>query len=97
MSFADIVVADIRLVILKALAEDRGYSMNESVLQEVLGMFGHTVSRDRVKTELRWLEEQGLVEISEVVGVLVAKVTGRGIDVATGAAHVDGVKRPRPR
>lgn len=97
MKFADVVVADIRLVVLKTLAEDQGYSMNESVLQEVLGMFGHTCSRDRVKTELRWLEEQGLVTLAEVVGVLVAKVTSRGVDVATGAARVDGVKRPRPR
>jgi len=97
MSFADVVMADIRLVILKALAEDQGYSMNESVLQEILGMFGHTCSRDRVKTELRWLEEQGLITLNEVVGTLVAKVTGRGVDVSTGAARVDGVKRPRPR
>lgn len=97
MNFADVVVADIRLVILKALAEDQGYSMNESVLQEVLCLFGHTVSRDRVKTELRWLEEQGLVAVDEVAGILVAKVSSRGVDVATGVARVDGVKRPRPR
>lgn len=97
MSFADVVVADIRLVILKALAEDQGYSMNESVIQEVLAMFGHYVSRDRVKTELRWLEEQGLLELADVVGVLVARVSSRGIDVSTGTSRVDGVKRPRPR
>lgn len=97
MSFADVVIADIRLVILKALSEDQGYSMNESVLQEVLLMFGHTVSRDRVKTELRWLEEQRLVTISDVFGVLVAKIGSRGVDVASGASRVDGVKRPRPR
>ncbi|MGE4545828.1 MAG: hypothetical protein AB7D06_17185 [Pedobacter sp.] len=97
MSFADIVIADIRLIILRTLAEDQGYSMNESVLQEVLGMFGHAVSRDRVKTELRWLEEQGLVTVENVVGIMVAKLTPRGADVASGAAKVDGVKRPRPR
>ncbi len=73
MDFADVVVADIRLCVLRILAEDRGYSMNESVLQEVLGIFGHTVSRDRVKTELRWLEEQGLVTVENVVGVMVAR------------------------
>ncbi len=97
MSYADIVIADIRLVILRTLAEDAGYAMNESVLQSVLGQFGHTCSRDRVRTELRWLEEQGLVSIQDVVGVLVARLTSRGADVASGAARVDGVKRPRPR
>ncbi|MFH1984134.1 MAG: ArsR family transcriptional regulator [Pseudomonadota bacterium] len=93
--YADLVTADIRLVMLRTLAEDPGYSLNESVLQEVLAMFGHTISRDRVRTELRWLEEQGLVAVSEVMNVLVGKLTGRGADVASGASHVDGVKRPR--
>ncbi len=97
MNFANIVAADQRLVILRALAEDRGYSMNESVLQQVLDMFGHKESRDRVKAELRWLEEMGLITIENVSGVLVATLTSRGADVASGAAQVDGVKRPRPR
>jgi DNA-binding GntR family transcriptional regulator len=97
MSYADIVMADIRLVILRTLAEDLGYSMNESILQEVLSAFGHNVSRDRVRTELRWLEEQGLVTVNDVVGVLVARLTARGADVASGTARIDGIKRPRPR
>ncbi|AJF07774.1 VpaChn25_0724 family phage protein [Geoalkalibacter subterraneus] len=97
MSFADLVTADIRLVILKALAEDQGYSANESILQEILGLFGHTVTRDRVRTELGWLEEQGLVTVGDTAGIKVARITGRGIDVSTGAARVDGIKRPRPR
>jgi len=97
VNFANIVAADQRLVILRALAEDRGYSMNESVLQQVLDMFGHKESRDRVKAELRWLEEMGLITIENVSGVLVATLTSRGADVASGAAQVDGVKRPRPR
>lgn len=97
MKFADLVAADIRLVILRALSEDPGYSMNESVLQSVLEVFGHTISRDRVRTELRWLEEQGLVTNASVSTVLVARLTPRGVDVASGAARVDGVKRPGPR
>ena len=95
--FADLKTADMRLVILRLLAEDPGYSVNESVLQSVLPEFGHTVSRDRIRTELRWLEEQGLVNNQQITTVLVAKLTGRGVDVANGAARVDGVKRPSPR
>jgi Fe2+ or Zn2+ uptake regulation protein len=97
MSFADVVTADIRLVILKALAENQGYSANESILQEILGLFGHTVTRDRMRTELGWLEEQGLVTVCDAAGIKVARITGRGIEVSTGAARVDGIKRPRPR
>lgn len=98
MAYTDIVTQNIRLVILRSLAEDPGYSHNDSVLQALLGEFGLTCSRDRVRTELRWLEEQGLITINEVAAsVLVARLTPRGADVASGAARVDGVKRPSPR
>lgn len=95
--FTELVDADRRLAILRTLAEDAGYSLNESVLQSCLDALGHNVSRDRVRTDLRWLEEQGLVTLEEVVSVLVATLTGRGADVAAGRAAVPGIKRPRPR
>jgi Fe2+ or Zn2+ uptake regulation protein len=97
MSFAEVVTADIRLVMLRALAEDTGYSHNESVLQSVLEVFGHGISRDRIRTELSWLAEQGLVTLRDAAGYLVATLTGRGGDVAAGRVTVPGVKRPRPR
>ena len=96
MSFADLIAKDIRLVMLRCMAED-GNSLNESMLQTLLDMFGHSVSRDRVRTELRWLEEQGLIQVAEVVDVLVGRLTGRGADVAEGRCRVDGVKCPRPK
>lgn len=95
--FADLMASDLRLVILRLLSEDAGYSMNESLLQTAVAAYGHTVSRDRIRTELRWLEEQGLLAIAEVSTIFVARLTGRGADVASGAARVDGVKRPGPR
>jgi DNA-binding GntR family transcriptional regulator len=93
--FADLIAKDIRLVILRALAED-GYSLNESTLQSVLVQFGHNVSRDRVRTEIGWLAEQGLVTCDDVSGLFVARLTVRGQDVAAGRARIDGVKPPRP-
>ena len=96
-SFPELVNADRRLVILRILEEDEGYSLNESVIQSVLDALGHSVSRDRVRTDLQWLKEQGLVTVAEVVSVLVATLTARGADAATGRAIVPGVKRPRPR
>ena len=95
--FADMMDADRRLVILRILEEDKGYSLNESVIQSVISALGHNVSRDRVRTDLQWLKEQGLVTVAEVVSVLVATLTARGADAATGRAIVPGVKRPRPR
>ena len=95
--FTELVTKDMRLVMLRCMAEDTGYSLNESILQSVLDMFGHTVGRDRVRTEMRWLQEQGLITIDEVAGVLVGKLTGRGADAAQGRCRIDGVKCPRPK
>ena len=94
---ADILVPDIRLVILKALEQDLGYSHNESILHAIVEKFGHKCSRDQVKTQLAWLREQGLVDLEEVAGIYVATITQRGADVATGRANAPGVKRPSPR
>lgn len=97
LSFARLITEDIRLVLLRALQEDSGYSLNESVLHTVLELFGHKVGRDRVRTELAWLAEQGLVVIERVASVDVATITRRGADAAVGRIAVPGVKRPGPR
>jgi len=94
--YADFLSEDRRLVILRILAEMPTYRANSSVLHTVLQQWGHEPSRDQVKTELRWLEEQALVRIDSIDdgSVLLAKLTERGQDVAAGRAKVDGVKRP---
>lgn len=94
--YANYLSEDRRLVILRILAEMPGYRANSSVLYTVLKEWGHEPTRDQVKTELRWLQEQQLVQLDEVDNgsVLLAKVTERGVDVAEGRARVDGVKRP---
>lgn len=88
---------DRRLAILRFLSEDKGYSLNTAMLQEALRAIGHNVSRDEVETQAAWLTEQGLVEVEKVGPVTVAKLTPRGLDCASGAACVPGVKRPGPR
>ena len=95
MSFAEYLRKGVRLVALRVLSETPGFRANSSVLFNLLDQFGHAVTRDQVKTELRWLAEQGLVEVDEAGSVLVAKLTERGQDVAEGRAVVDGVARPR--
>lgn len=94
-SFREVTAADQRLIVLQALEEDPGYSHNEAVLRSVLGNFGHQISRDGLRTELAWLQEQGLITIADAGGIQVARLTARGQDVATGAARVPGVARPR--
>lgn len=94
MSFANFLREDQRLVILRILNELPGYTSNSSVIYGALTRYGHNPSRDQVKTELRWLEDQGLVTVDDIDTVLVARLTERGADVATGRATVPGVKRP---
>lgn len=87
--------ADQRLVMVRLLAEAPGYTLGESMLDEVLEAYGHRVSRDKVRAHLAWLDEQGLVTIERIGEAMIAKLTGRGQDVACGEAEVPGVKRPR--
>ena len=87
---------DRRLVILRMLADSMGYQANAYTIEAVLSDMGHTVSGDQVQTELAWLAEQGLLTMSKVAGVTIAKITQRGADVARGKTVVPGVKRPEP-
>ncbi len=96
MDFDELVTQDIRLVILRLLEEDQNFSLNDSLIQGGLELIGHGVSRDKVRTEIGWLKEQGLVEIKMVGSVTVATLTERGQAIALGRASAPGVKRPGP-
>jgi hypothetical protein len=88
-----------RLIILRLLKEDSAaYTLNDSMLQDGMEIVGQKCSRDRIRTHLGWLREQGLITLKEVFegSVYVATLTSRGLDVACGTAVVPGVKRPRP-
>lgn len=97
MSFATLQNEHIRLTILQLLAQDPGYDLNESILATLVNEFGHQVSRDALRGHLAWLEEQGLLTVTTVAGMLrLAKLTIRGEDAAYGRALIPGVKRPGP-
>lgn len=95
--FHEVLAEDRRLAILRLLESDSDYAVNESLVQTALGQLGHGVSRDTVRADFAWLAEQGLVTVEIVAETIhVARLTGRGADVAQGLARVPGVKRPRP-
>lgn len=96
--FPAFLTEDRRLAILRLLESQEGYRANDSVLHTALDRLGHSVSRDVVRGDLSWLEEQGLLSTELIAGtVLVATATQRGADVATGRTRHPGVKRPSPR
>lgn len=97
MEYCDLITSDIRLVLLRLLKAAGGYSLNSSILHKLLGeKTGYQTSRDRVRSELSWLKEQGLVKLAEGIGCDIATITQRGLDVADGSATVPGVNRPSP-
>lgn len=97
-TFAERVRESRRLATLRLLSEQNGYTTNSSILHAGLDYLGVKVSRDEVLTDLAWLRDQGLVVLDELTeGIYVARLTGRGVDVARGNATVPGVDRPSPK
>lgn len=94
--FEQVVTENRRLEILGILKEDPGYETNAGIIQGSLGWLGLQTSMDRVRTDLAWLKEQGLVTLSEVGGVQLAKITQQGLDCARGLSRIPGVARPAP-
>jgi hypothetical protein len=97
-SYAEHFTSHIRLTILLILTEAPSYSANDSVLDTAVNGLGLSTTRDRIRTELAWLEEQGLLSRTEPMqGVIVATISPRGKDVAEGRAQCPGVQRPAPK
>ena len=95
-AFANLVTEDQRLRILQLLDQTEGYDLNLRILTDALAVLGHRPSQDKLRSEVAWLEEQGLVSTREVGSILVVTATERGIDVAHGRGRMPGVKRPAP-
>lgn len=85
---------DARLVILKELASQTNYSLNDTILHSVVEAFGHNRSRDWVRTQIRKLQDVGAVNIAEAGTVLIATVTQAGIDHVLRRTILEGVARP---
>jgi len=94
MSYPEIVAADRRLLILKALDNAAGYRAPARLLSAFLDSFGQKVSADQMAGELAWLEEQGLVDLQQTEGETIATLKPRGADIAAGRARHPGVRRP---
>jgi hypothetical protein len=96
MNFAEVETEDRRLVILRGLKAAAHYSANAYLMRRYCESVGHTVSADRIESDIAWLAEQGLLKREVRDTVTVATLTQRGQDVADGSATVPGVARPRP-
>jgi hypothetical protein len=66
MPLRRVIDEDQRLILLRALCEADGGHLNETILMQALHQFGHTIGRDKVRTEAVWLESQSLVRIEKL-------------------------------
>lgn len=96
MSYEKDVAEHFRLGLLRALAEQAGYTCNDALLTSILEGFGLRKSRDYTKSQLRFLETIEAVTIEEAGSVLVATLTQRGHDHVERLIVLDGVKRRKP-
>ncbi|MDO8838006.1 MAG: hypothetical protein Q7V31_03695 [Parvibaculum sp.] len=94
MSFNAFLEQDRRLVILKSLAGQLNGTLNEVLIQRALDTFGHNVSRDAVKSQLRWLEAVDAVTLREASGYLIATLAPRGVDHLERRTPIDGIAKP---
>lgn len=86
--------AHLRITVLRLLAESPADALNDSMLYDLVSEFAFGVSRDKLRCELDWLGEQGLVAVEELRGLARATLTAKGADVAAGRVAHRGVKKP---
>lgn len=90
------IAEDVRLIILRELATQTDYRLNDTLLMRVIETYGHRKSRDYLRDQLRWLEEIGAVRLSEIGLVMIAELTQRGRDHVERRAVIEGIARPSP-
>lgn len=96
MSFDEHLTQDARLVILKELARQGDFRLNDAMLMKVLDAMGHRRSRDWLMTQLGKLQEIGAVKISRAGEIAVAQITQAGLDHVERRSFLAGVARPAP-
>lgn len=97
--FAERIREDRRLVILRLLAEQPGYTINSSTLLVGLRHLGLACTRADVIDDLDRLATEALVRVEriEVGSLSVATLLARGLEVVSGELVVPGVARPSPK
>lgn len=92
----DIQTENRRLMILQLLQKDPDYSINDTLLQQLLASLGYGVALAVVRADLAWLEQLNLIATNALPNCTVAILRSDGVDVATGMSVVPGIARPRP-
>lgn len=94
--FAQKIIEDRRLVLLRLLSEQRGGRANSSVLRMGLVHLGIVCDRHEVIDDLLHLQLHNLVALeSATEDLYIAQLLERGDDLVNGLAEAPGISRPR--
>jgi len=97
MSYQDILTADRRYLILKALSASASYTAHSLLLLKFVDGLGQKPSMDQINGDIQWLHDQGLLTATPSgIADQIATITSRGLDVAEGRSIYPGVRRPSP-
>lgn len=86
-----------RLAILRHLAGSDQYTANVSILEDVLAGVGIPSTRDQVRTEINWLDQNAFVRATDYDGFVVVAATRAGVEIAEGRGTHPEIERPSPR
>lgn len=99
-TFAEKILEDRRLAVLRVLAEQPARAMNSSNIDGWLRHIQTPGTRADTMQALHWLAGEGLLTLAPVEDVPtlhIATITAAGLDVAEGRVTHPGVARPSPR
>lgn len=94
-SYQDLLNEDLRLCILRILAEAPGCKANASIIQSAVNSLGHHATREQVVQQLGYLATLQAVATEQVGPVLVAELRAVGENhLLRLGAPLPGVKQP---
>lgn len=86
---------NVRLIILKALAEENNGSLNDALLERELERFGYAKTREYLRNQISWLETEVAAVTTTVAGTaLIATLTKNGRYHLERKRFLQGVQQP---
>jgi len=90
----DIFKPNQRMLIIQGLYRDPDYRVSSDMLQRLLRQFGHSCGIAEVNDLVAELECAGYLTTERLAGMVIAKLTRSGLDVAEGSVIAPGIDRP---
>lgn len=83
-----------RLIILRALAKEAGYTLNSSMLADELATFAILRPREWVHAQIDFLAGSEAISFTSAGSVRICVLRQRGLDHVERRVAIEGIKRP---